>query len=178
MKTVILTLFTLLYAAVPSSWVKSNGPGEVTYRIHSIFIWNFIKEIQWPANAGSGEFTIGLLANADMETELSKILTSTRTTTSRKITLKVYRSIAEVNKNCHILYLDAENSDNLSTALQKVKGAPVLVITHKDGAARFGSLINFVTENGKPRFEMNLSAFEKNGLKYTQTLKAASIPLN
>jgi len=180
MKTLLLTISILLYSLVPIAsfkFEKYSGPGEVTYRVHSIYIYNFMKEIQWPDAYNKGNFIIGMLSNADMETELRKMATA-RTANTRKITIKVYKNINEIEKNCHILYLAAEHSDVLSGVLQKVKGSPMLIITHKDGAAKFGSLINFVSENGKPRFEMNLTAFEKSRLKYTQQLKTVAITVN
>ena len=178
MKALILTIFTLLHSLVPSIVItRQDGPGEVTYRVHSIYIYNFIKEIQWPDDSRTDNFIIGVLANADMETELRKMAVA-RSTSSRKINIKTYKSVNEIEKSCHILYLGSEHSDALSTVLQKVKGSPMLIITNKDGAAKFGSLINFVSERGKPRFEMNLTAFEKNRLRYTQQLKTVAITLN
>jgi hypothetical protein len=178
MKAFILTIYTLLHSLVPPVVIsKQDGPGEVTYRVHSIYIYNFIKEIQWPDDSRTENFIIGVLANGDMETELRKMATA-RTTASRKITIKAYKGVNEIEKSCHILYLGNEYSDALSNVLQKVKGSPILVITNKDGAAKFGSLINFVSEQGKPRFEMNLTAFEKSRLKYTQQLKTVAITVN
>ncbi len=178
MKALILTIFTFLHTLVPPVIItRQDGPGEVTYRVHSIYIYNFIKEIQWPDDSKTETFVIGVLANSDMEAELRKMATA-RSTSSRKIIIKVYRSASEIDKSCHIVYLGAEHSDALSTILQKVKGSPTLIITNKDGAAKFGSLINFVSEQGKPRFEMNLTAFEKSRLKYTQQLKTVAITVN
>ncbi len=178
MKTLILTLFTLLHSLVPPVvFTRQDGPGDVTYRVHSIYVYNFIKEIQWPEDASMGNFVIGILGNSGIETELCKMAVS-RTISSRKITIKVYKNASEVEKTCHILYLGNEYSDALSSVLQKVKGLPILIITNKDGAAKFGSLINFTSEGGKPRFEMNLTAFEKSRLKYTQQLKTVAITVN
>ncbi|MDJ1504623.1 YfiR family protein [Xanthocytophaga agilis] len=178
MKTILLNISILLYSLVPPVTItRQDGPGEVIYRVHSIYIYNFIKEIQWPDTYNNNNIVIGVLGNTEMEIELKKMATA-RTTSSRKITVKLFKNASEVEKTCHILYLAAEHSDGLSTVLQKVKGSSMLVITNKDGAAKFGSLINFVSEGGKPRFEMNLSAFEKSHLKYTQQLKTVAITVN
>ncbi|MDJ1480323.1 YfiR family protein [Cytophagaceae bacterium YF14B1] len=178
MKTILLTISILLHSLVPSISVnKQDGPGEVIYRVHSIYIYNFIKEIQWPDTYNNNNIVIGVLGSPEMEAELKK-MAAARTTSSRKITIKQFKSVVEVDKTCHILYLATEYSDGLSTVLQRVKGSSMLVITNKDGAAKFGSLINFVSEGGKPRFEMNLSAFEKSHLKYTQQLKTVAITVN
>lgn len=178
MKTLLLTISILFNSLIPPVVIKKqDGPGEVIYRVHSIYIYNFIKEIQWPDSYNNNNIVIGVMGNTEVEAELKKMATS-RTTSSRKITVKAYKTIAEIDKNCHILYLASEYSDALSTVLQKVRGSSMLIITNKDGAAKFGSLINFISERGKPRFEMNLSAFEKSHLKYTQQLKTVAITLN
>ena len=76
MKTLLLTISVLLYSLVPVvgfKFKKEDGPGEVTYRVHSIYIYNFMKEIQWPDEYNKGNFVIGMLGNADMENELRKM---------------------------------------------------------------------------------------------------------
>ncbi len=177
MKTICIHIIILLFHSFYPYAPGQNDPSELIYRVHGLYIYNFIKEVQWPKEYNSGNFIIGVFGNASIETELRKIAT-TRTANSRKVTVKSYKTIAEIEKNCHILYLAAEASEDLSRVLEKIKGTSTLLITHKDGAAKFGSLINFVSEKGKPRFEMNPSAFEKNRLKYTQQLKTVAIIVN
>lgn len=178
MKPILLNILTLLiHLFVPERAYIQTTPGELTYRIHSVYIYNFMKEVQWPPDYNGGDFTIGILGESPIENELRK-MANARSASSRKVTVKVYKSASEIEKNCHIVYLDADHSDELSGVLQKAKGSPLLVITYKEGAAKFGSLINFVAEKGKPRFEMNLTAFEKSRLKYTQQLKTVAITVN
>ena len=178
MKTLILSIYILLSTAFcfAHSPVRDN-PGDLTYKIQSVYIYNFIKEIQWPSDYSEGNFIIGVFGDSDIEIELRR-LAAARTANNRKIVIKKYTKVSEIEKDCHVLYLATNYYSELSGVVQKTRGTSTLVITHKEGAARFGSLVNFVTEKGKPRFEMNLTAFDKSRLKYTQQLKSVAISVD
>lgn len=179
MKTLILSTYTLLHTVLcfAHAPVLRDNPGDLTYKIQSVYIYNFIKEIQWPPEYGDGNFIIGIFGESDIEVELRRLAAS-RTANNRKIVVKKYAKASEIDKDCHVLYLATAYYSELSSVLQKTRGTSTLVVTHKEGAARFGSLVNFVTEKGKPRFEMNLTAFDKSHLKYTQQLKSVAISVD
>lgn len=178
MKTSLLSIYFFITAVFcfAHAPVRDN-PGDLTYKIQSVYIYNFIKEIQWPPEYSQGNIIIGVFGNSDIEDDL-QALAATRTANNRKIVVKKYANVSEIDRNCHVLYLATNYYSELSGVLQRLKGSSTLVITHKEGAARFGSLLNFVTEKGKPRFEMNLTAFDKSRLKYTQQLKSVAISVD
>jgi hypothetical protein len=156
-----------------AAWAQSKV--EATeIKIQSIFIYNFTKYINWPEEYNRGDFVIGVLGDADLTEELYK-MAKTKNVGNRRMVVKKYAEVADIEGRCHILFIPAGSSSLLSSALKKTKGQPTLVITHKDGLGRAGSQINFVSSNGKFRFEININALEKNGLKCAQQLKSLAI---
>ena len=156
-----------------AAWAQSKVEATET-KIHSIFIYNFTKYINWPEEYNKGDFIIGVLGEADLTDELYK-MAKVKNVGNRRMVIKKYAEVSKIESRCHILFIPSGSSHLLSSALKKTKGQPTLVITHKDGLGRAGSLINFVSSNGKLRFEINLNALEKNGLKCAQQLKNLAI---
>ncbi len=167
-----LLLWSLRFLEVQAQ----SRPSEATHKVQTIFIYNFTKYIRWPDEYNTGNFTIGVLGDTQLNGELTK-MAATKTANGRRIVVKSYKDVREVDKMCHILFIAAEKNDLLNAVLQKTTGTSTLVVTEKDGAARFGSLINFVSDRGKPGFEMNLSAFERSRLKFDSKLKSAAIAI-
>lgn len=149
---------------------------EATHKVQTIFIYNFTKYVHWPDEYNTGSFTIAVLGDTQLNEELAK-LAATKTANGRKIVVKSYKDIGELEQKCHILFIAAEKNDLLNAVLRKTTGTSTLIVTEKDGAAKFGSLINFVSDKGKPSFEMNLNAFERSRLKYDSKLKSVAIAI-
>ena len=156
-----------------AAWAQGK-PEETENKVYSIFIYNFTKYINWPEEYNKGEFIIAVLGETDLSEEFSK-MAKIKNVGNRRMVIKKYATVNDIEEKCHILFIPTKNSSLLSATLKKTKGQPTLIITHKDGLGRAGSLINFVSSSGKFRFELNLSALEKNGLKCAQQLKTLAI---
>ncbi len=174
MKKLLLLIYTGLLVSGFHPAIGQESEDEAINKVYTVFIYNFTKYIQWPDEYVKGNFIIGVLGHSKLNTELQKLADS-KTVNGRKILVKKYKTVAEIDKICHILYIPNESSNFLNAALQRTTGKPTLIITNKDGSGKFGSLINFVSDKGKPRFEMNVSAFEQHRLKFAQQLKTVAI---
>lgn len=159
--------FLLLLLAVGFS-AKAQ---EMDYRIHSVFLYNFTKYVQWPATAQSGDFVIGVIGDSPIYDELTKI-TNGRTAGTQKIVVKRFKS-ADGVEACHMLFVSS--SANFEKVQARVSGKPVLVITEKAGLAQKGSGINFVIRDNKCRFELNEEATRSAGLKIASELSKLAI---
>ena len=148
----------------------SLGVKAQDYKFHSVFIYNFTKYIQWPAEYQNGEFVIGVLGNSEITGNLKK-MAEIKTVGSQKIAVKEYSDISEVSK-CHILFIPSSKSKELENALAKVNSQPTLIITERPGLGEKGSGINFITVDGKLNIELNKSVLESAGLKIASQLMA------
>src|SRR5690606_8194397 len=161
-------IFGLLIISVIPFTAKSQD-----YRIHSVFIYNFTKYIQWPSSDQGGDFVIGVLGNSPIVASLEKLATE-RKVGSRAMVVKKFSSVDDISK-CHMLFIPEGNSNDFDAALAKLSGQSTLVMTERRGLGSKGSSINFVTVDGKQKFELNKSATEKAQLKVSTELTSLAI---
>ena len=121
-------------------------------RAQAMFIYNFSRLIEWPANYKSGPFVIGVLGSSQTLTEL-KTYTANKTVGSQPITVKKFNSPAEIGA-CHILFIPFSKTKTLPQVIQTLGSKSTLIISEKNGAIEKGSAINFVIIGDKLKFEI------------------------
>ena len=72
--------------------------------------------------------------------------------------------------DCQIVYVASSELERFDEILASLAGRPVLLVTDAPGAAQRGSQINFIKEDGRVRFEINLAAAERAHLKFSAKL--------
>lgn len=142
-------------------------------KMQSVFIYNFTKLVSWPAAYQSGDFTIGVLGNSPIITELQN-MASTKKAGNQTIAVKTFGSAGEISK-CHILYIPTSQTANLGSAISKCSGNATLIITDSEGSAQKGSAINFIVLENKQKFELNEGNATKYGLKVSGELLKLAI---
>ena len=121
-------------------------------RAQAMFIYNFSRLIEWPANYKSGPFVIGVIGGSQTFNEL-KTYTANKTVGSQKIAIKKFGSPAEI-ATCHILFVPFGKTKQLPAITQALGSKSTLVISEKNGAIDGGSAINFVIIGDKLKFEI------------------------
>jgi hypothetical protein len=137
-------------------------------KLQPFFIYNFIKQIEWPASSSNGDFVIGFLGNSEIIPELIK-LSKTKKVNERNIVVKTYRSVSEIS-NCHILFIPANQNPSIAKALEKLGSSPTLLITETEGALALGSAINFVIRDSRQKFQVSKDNAAKRGLRISNYL--------
>ncbi len=155
--------FLLLFLLCP--FVRSMAQNEM---FKALFMYNFTKNVEWPADMRQGDFVIAVLGDSPVIAELQKVAASKKVG-QQSIIVKKVDNAGAIDK-CHILYLPAEKSSDFSAVLSKVDGKPILLVTDKDGLAQQGACINYVIVSGKLNFEINKSRFQKQGLQMSSSL--------
>ena len=163
------TLILAAYATAQAQYDYRN----TQYKVQTIYIYNFTKYITWPSEYNRGNFVIGVLGESKLISELKK-MANVKSVGGRRIEVKKFNSLQEVNTHTHMLVLPTNSSDLLSQVIRQT-GKGTLIITSKPGMAKVGSLINFVSIGGKPRFELNVQAVDRAGLRVSSPLKSIAI---
>jgi hypothetical protein len=143
------------------------------HEVYSMMVFNFTRYVQWPNEAGSGEFVIGVIGNTDVYNTLNAWYAG-KARGAKTYVIKKFNSAAEVS-DCHVLYIDKNKSGEFDAANEKVKGKGTLVITDKNGLGVKGSGINFKTVDNKLKFELNQKAVESSNLKVAGSLSSMAI---
>ena len=165
------------FAIFPVVFGFQNAPGgDANARIKSVFIYNFTRYIEWPAEYKTGNFVINLFGNnSAVLTELNN-MAKTKTVGTQKIEIKNTTTLDGIGK-CHILYITPDVSVSMKDIIAKLKGKSTLIVTEKPGQAKDGSAINFVVVDNRQKFELNQANAEKYSLKVSSSLVALAIPV-
>ena len=150
----------------------SSAKAQSTNKVYSGFIYHFTKYTQWPSEMQGGDFVIGVVESPEMFKELQN-LAGTKTVGGRNIVVKQF-STGRIEQ-AHILFIAKSGTGQLSGMLEKAKANNTLVITESPGAATKGSVINFVENAGKVRFELNLNNAKAHNLKISGDLQKLAI---
>jgi hypothetical protein len=143
--------------------------------VHSMLVFNFLKYIEWPADAKSGDFEIAVIGDDEVFEALSKFY-SNRKLGAQSVKISNYSSTSDVDK-AHLVYLSAKRSNEFEDLKTKFEGKPTLTITDKNGLGKKGSCINFRVVGGKLRFEVNEQAFADSNLKISSQLISMGIAI-
>src|SRR5687767_12058723 len=122
---------------------KGAKAQDVNYKAYSVYVYNFIKYIEWPDDGKSTDFIIAIIGDSPVKKEL-QALAASKKANGKKIVIRQYSSIEEVEQ-CHILYISSGKSNVLKAAIERTKGMSALLIAEREGLAKKGAGINFVT---------------------------------
>lgn len=142
----------------------------------ALYIYNFTKNIAWPAGYKKGNFVIGVLGSTPVTTELYRIAKKKKVG-NQSISVEKYSSVNEIDK-CHIVYIPPQKSSEYEKVKKKIGKKPVLIITDKKGYCNKGAMINFITVNGDQKFEINPNSITANQLKVNSFLTSLGIIVN
>jgi hypothetical protein len=143
--------------------------------IQSAYIYHFTKYIEWPSTKQSGDFIIGILGDSPITAYLN-VLASEKKAGTQKIVIKNFLSTSSIT-DCHILFISSKKSSELQTAIEKTLLFNTLVITEKEGNGKKGAGINFITIDGKSRFEINEKSINKGKIKVSAKLIQVGIKI-
>jgi len=139
----------------------------------AVFIYNFTRLIEWPAEYKSGPFTIGILGSSDLYDEI-KNYTNGKMVGSQPINAVKYNAIEFIGK-CHILFVPFNRTKDMDAIKNKIGNNSTLIITEKKGALENGSMINFVIIEDRLKFELKISNASKIGLKIHSNLENMAV---
>ena len=167
MKKIAFILISLFFI---QTGFKPAGSIDTNAKIKAVFIYNFTKYIEWPKTYKEGEFTIGIIGESPLYSELTK-MTQTKKVANQSLQVKKFSSADEVSK-CHILYLSKNKSGEISSLLKSLKNNSTLIVTEQAGLVDKGAGINFIIKDNRQKFELNKRNVEKYKLKVSSSLEA------
>jgi len=164
-------------------------PGSIQeYQIKAAFLYNFIKFVDWPKEAmpdGNEPITIGIIGKDPFGQAFEPV--KDKDAKDKKVVVKRFKSIADLKKlgesgkdelnrqieavkKCHLLFVCSSEKEYLKDIVNTVKDRPVLTVGEMQGFLEAGGISNFLVEDNKVRFEVNLIAAEHAKLKIRSQL--------
>ncbi len=175
MKKYFLIASILIFSLFGKSKAQTYEASSL-YEAQAIYLYSICKYMQWPNEALTGNFVIGVLSNDPIILELKKIASS-RKYVSQNIEIKVFNSVSELTKT-HVLFIPSKKTEQIDQILAKINKNQTLVISNKKGAINLGSGINFVvSSDGKLKFEIKKSNILNKGIKINSSIDKLAIKI-
>jgi len=164
----LLRYIALLLFLIPlSGFSQGSGNNGNEYDLKALFIFNFIKYVDWTQTNGTGNFKIVILGQSEINESLQKIAEQKKVN-NRKVEIKSSEDLDEINGQ--VLFIPRNMSDHLPECIDKFSGKGMLIVTEGKNLASKGSSINFVMLDNKMKFEINQTAVRNSGLKVSSQL--------
>ena len=132
------------------------------YEVKAAFMYNFLKFTEWPHGALDGTVNLCILGDDPFGNVLDSI--EGKGVGPRKVEVYRYSSLKEVGK-CHVMFISPSEKWRLDGILRASAGSGILTVGDTEGYAKKGVIINFFMENNRVRFEINLDAARRSGLR-------------
>ncbi len=136
--------------------------------LKAAFIYHFTQYIEWSNDAGSKTFNISILGKSPITKQLV-VVTKGEKVRGKEIIVQEYENINNIEQT-HILFVPQNSPVSIEKIVSFFAGLPVLIITEKKGSAENGSHINFFVSENKLKFEINMKAANRAGLKISSIL--------
>jgi hypothetical protein len=167
-----LVFLGLLLVAGTCVFAQTEKP---MYEIHAQMIYNFIKYIQWPNDAESGDFVVGILGEEDVFNTLKSYYDG-KPKGAKKYSIRKLSSADDAG-SCAVVYIGKNKSGQFENVKNSVSGKPILTITDSSNLGKKGSCINFKVLDGKLKFELNQTSVTASTLKVASQLSSMAIVL-
>jgi len=169
---VLLSLCLILACSVLTPAAPPAETSVDEYQVKAAFLFNFAKFVEWPSEAFSdpnAPLVITVFGddpfNGSLEAVKGKLVNN------RKLTIRRVKEIQDIGKS-NVLFVSPSAKKELARVLAALQGLSVLTVGEDGAFTQSGGIINFVNEDNKVRFEINISAAERAGLKISSRLLA------
>jgi hypothetical protein len=168
-----LALGPLAWLACLSAFVPARAVAQsanVEYAVKATYLYKFAPYVEWPAGmlgAPSDPLVLCILG-VDAVANLADEAAKGQSIAGHAVTV---RHIAAPTRDarCHILYV-AASQRNAAAALASVRGTPVLTVTDAANDANSRGIVNFVVDDNRVRFQIDLAAAAQNHLVISSKL--------
>lgn len=156
---------------IPARAQSADGSDNSEYLIKAGFTYNFAKLMDWPASAfpqPNSPIVIGVLGTDPFGGTLDQVLKG-KQANGRDFEVKHLKWGMDM-RDCDILFISSSESAHVDEILHSVHGLPVLTIGEMPGFAARGGIINFILEDNKVRFEVNVDAAKQANINISSRL--------
>lgn len=141
--------------------------------IKANYILRFIDFIRSDRPAGPA-IRIGLVDSENLLVELNTIVAK-RTKDKRKFEIVQIDSQTKQLDQFHLVYVGRGHQDNWTTLLEAARNASVITVSSETNFIKAGGIIEFIPQNNRLRFALNLSDADDYNLSFSSKLIQLSI---
>lgn len=168
----VAALLTLSLTLQMMATLKGQAQVALTeYQVKAAYLFNFLKFVEYPSESFAdplAPIVIGILGDDPFGSALPQVVTG-KTVQGRDLVVRSYRA-GEDLRGAHILFISASEKKRLPVILTSLHGSSVLTVSDMEGFLDAGGMVQFLNENGRVRFAINVDATGHARLKLSSKL--------
>jgi YfiR/HmsC-like len=150
-RAVLALLFTASVCS-PFGQISQSAP---EHEVKAAFLFNFTKFVNWPAIPAAQPFRVCVLADEATTAAIDRAMQNERIL-DRKTETIVPASLEQA-RSCQVLFIGRDGSSRGASILPALRSLPVLTVGDGPDFLERGGIIQFVTAEGKIRFDVSLT---------------------
>ena len=156
------------------------GSPDFGKRVKAGFLSDFIRLVKWPLETFGGQpkpIVFCLIGKDPFGPILEQFIETEKVgkVKGRPLMIRRLASLEEL-KPCHVVFISPSENSQVEEILRALQHQSVLTVGETEGFLHRGGAINFITDQGTVRFEINVDAAEQADLKLiSQLLKMAHL---
>jgi hypothetical protein len=171
-----LTALALTWALVAAQGLWAQSPKPTDYDVKAVYLYNFGRFVEWPASvtAKSDSFTVCVLGQDPFGPALDATLAG-ETIGGKSVAAKRISNPPEAVR-CQIVFITSVEDSRFNKIIEALDREAVLTVSDMPQFSQRGGMIQFVSEENRIRFEVNLTATQRAGLTLSsELLKVATV---
>jgi hypothetical protein len=166
---VLLALLASFHIVTAPNARSQDAPPE--YQVKAAYLFNFLKFVEWPDDAFADSLApmvIGIVGDDPFGSALPQVVIG-KTVQGRDLVIRKYHP-GENLRGASILFISASEKKRLPQILASLHGSSALTVADMDGFLDEGGMIQFLSENDRVRFAINVDATSRARLKVSSKL--------
>jgi hypothetical protein len=161
----------LLCLALCCVAVAAAAQSASEYQVKAAFLFNFAKFVEWPADAFStadAPLQVCVLGQDPFGGDFEQMIED-KTVSGHRLEIAHPEGVPQA-RACQVLFIASSEKQKAREILRGLAGVSVLTVGDTPGFAKMGGVINFVLDENRVRFEINVKAAERAHLKLSARL--------
>lgn len=152
---------------IASASIRVEASGNLS-NYQAMFMYNFLRHVNWPAEGSGGNFTIGVYNDEAVYAKLAT-LTAGRKVGTKTIVIRRISSATDA-KSCQLVFIPSDLSSKMADFRAQLGNNSCLLIGGKEGSIANGSTIEFLIKDDKLKFRINEDRAKQQNLVFSKAL--------
>ncbi|MEP7362640.1 MAG: YfiR family protein [Acidobacteriota bacterium] len=136
-------------------------------QLQATMLLQVMKFVEWPPQNIPSQMRICILGGGRFQAVV-EVAAKNDSWRGRPISVSAIEKVSQAD-DCHIAFIAAASERDIQSLIDR-QAKPVLTVSHRDGFARRGGMVNFVSEQGRIGLEVNPGAGERSGIRFSSKL--------
>ena len=172
-------LFVLALGVLSNAFAAAQSGQPSEYEVKGAFLFNFTKFVEWPESSfrdAQAPIVIGIIGDDPFGDSLLRIVGGQKAQ-GRAIVIIKYRRGDDLRRS-QILFVSASERQHSAEILASLQDASVLTVSDIDGFAEAGGMMQFIVQENRVHFIVNLDAATQSKLRVSAKLLALARVIN